>query len=92
MVDGFKETYIHFAESPSPDVAEQKILNYFRAAVEPSMVANLHDAERIAPFANVDVAKHLLKRHGLTNYMDRRTPKRSSAATESGPSDFFHEG
>ena len=44
------------------------MLKTFAAAVQQPVRDALHDSERIAPFANVDVQAGLRKRHGLRGY------------------------
>lgn len=73
MIAGLEDMFVHYAECEDPDAAEQAMLSEFRTTVDAAAAVSLHDPDRIAPFANVDTAKRLLKRHGRTNYKDGQT-------------------
>lgn len=44
------------------------MLDAFASSVDPVTRSQLFDTERVAPFANIEVAKGRYKRHGLSNY------------------------
>lgn len=62
------DLYVHIAAADEPKVAEAEMLRRFAEAVPTAVRQNLHDSERIAPFANVDVQQGLRKRHGLSGH------------------------
>lgn len=88
------ELHVHFAPAVDPDAAEARLLSTFRASVPESVSSTLHDLERVAPFANIDVRKGLRKRHGLTGYkIARTTPPntlKSSQSHAAEPETFQH--
>ncbi|WP_426007641.1 hypothetical protein ACPFL9_05820 [Paenarthrobacter sp. NyZ202] len=59
------DLYVHFAAASDPAGAESNLLRTFAASVPAPAMRTLHDKERIAPFANVEVRKGVHKRHGL---------------------------
>lgn len=70
--------FVHYAAAETPKMAEAQLMKTFAAAVPPSVRRALHDPERIAPFANVEVQTGLRKRHGMTGYkIERSTTKNS---------------
>lgn len=74
--------YVHYAAAESPKLAESRLLKSFAAAVPTSVRATLHDTERIAPFANVQVHSGARKKHGMADYK----LKGATASTISKPS------
>lgn len=73
--------FVHYAAAEDPKSVEAMMLRTFAAAVPQPMRQLLHDSERIAPFANVDVQAGLRKRHGLHECKTRRTNPASSPIT-----------
>lgn len=73
--------FVHYAAAVTPKSKEALMLKTFADAVPPSVRQTLHDSERIAPFANVDVQAGLRKRHGLGGYKTSRANSRTSSAT-----------
>lgn len=67
-LESLDQLYVHFALCDDVSTREQSMLAAFAASVEPERRRRLFDTERVAPFANVDAAKGLAKRHGLSNY------------------------
>ncbi|MCO4261484.1 hypothetical protein NG697_00765 [Pseudarthrobacter sp. MDT3-26] len=67
-LDNLGELFVHYAATEAPKSAEARLLETFAAAVHPSLRRALHDSERIAPFANVQVQDGTLKRHGMAGY------------------------
>jgi hypothetical protein len=74
--------HVHYAATESPKLAEARLLNIFAAAVPPSVRRAVHDPDRIAPFANVEVQAGIRKRHGMAG--DKL--ERAAAKTVVGPS------
>lgn len=66
------DLFVHFAAGDEPKIAEAKMLRRFAKSVPAAVRKNLHDSERIAPFANVDVQQGLRKRHGLSGHKVER--------------------
>jgi hypothetical protein len=64
--------YVHYAAAESPKSAEARLLNSFAAAIPPPVRRALHDPERIAPFANIEVQAGMRKRHGMAGYKKER--------------------
>ncbi|MBV1777677.1 hypothetical protein KRR55_00975 [Paeniglutamicibacter sp. ABSL32-1] len=67
-LEGLDRLYVHFAPCDEVSTREQSIISAFATSIDPAHRRQLFDTERVAPFANVDVAKGLHKRHGLSNY------------------------
>lgn len=67
-LSGLGDLFVHFAPASDPNSMETALLSAFAESVPLASVTNLHDAERVAPFANVDVRPGFRKRHGLANY------------------------
>lgn len=67
-LDNLGELFVHYAAAETPKLAEARLLETFAVAVQPSVRNSLHDSERIAPFANVQVHNGARKRHGLAGY------------------------
>lgn len=65
---GLESLFVHYAKAQTPRLAEDRLLETFAAAVSPSARRAIHDPERIAPFANVEVQAGLRKRHGMAGY------------------------
>ncbi|MFB9652769.1 hypothetical protein [Pseudarthrobacter oxydans] len=72
---GLESLFVHYAKAQTPRLAEARLLETFAAAVPPSARRAIHDSERIAPFANVEVQAGLRKRHGMAGY--KKEPARS---------------
>lgn len=70
--------FVHYAAAGVPKSKEALMLKTFSAAVPPSVRQTLHDSERFAPFANVDVQAGFRKRHGLRGYKTQRANPASS--------------
>lgn len=83
LVD-LESLFVHYAEAQTPRLAEDRLLKTFAAAVPPSARGTLHDPERIAPFANIEVQAGIRKRHGITG--DKL--ERATARTALKPSPF----
>lgn len=66
-LSGIESLAVHYGLSDDPAAVESLMLRTFAASVPAAVRSTLHDAERIAPFANVKVAGGN-KRHGLSNY------------------------
>lgn len=62
------QMHVHYAPCDDVSAREQSMLTAFADGIDPDLRSRLFDTERVAPFANVDVAKGLYKRHGLSNY------------------------
>ncbi len=75
------DLFVHFAPADEPKIAEAMMLRRFAEAVPSAARHEIHDSERIAPFANVDVQQGLRKRHGLSGY---KVGSGSAAKTISG--------
>lgn len=69
---GLESLFVHYAEAQRPRLAEDRLLKTFAAAVLPSARGALHDPERVAPFANVEVQAGMRKRHGMAGYKKER--------------------
>lgn len=67
-LDDLDQLYVHFASCDDVSTREQSMLDAFASSVDPVTQSQLFDTERVAPFANVEVAKGRYKRHGLSNY------------------------
>ncbi|MGX1591388.1 hypothetical protein ACWICO_09710 [Glutamicibacter sp. NPDC055491] len=67
-LESLDQLYVHFAACDDASTREQCMFAAFAASIDPGHRSQLFDAERVAPFANVDVAKGIYKRHGLSNY------------------------
>lgn len=80
--------YVHYAAAESPKSAEARLLNTFAATIQPPARRVLHDPERIAPFANIEVQAGIRKRHGMTGYKNERANATTSpiSATRVGSS------
>ena len=70
--------FVHYTAADAPKSKEALMLRTFAAAVPPSVRQTLHDVERIAPFANVEVQAGLRKRHGLGGYKKQREKSQAS--------------
>jgi hypothetical protein len=70
--------FVHYAAAETPKSAEARLLETFAAAVQPSVRRALHDSERIAPFANVEVQDGVRKRHGMAGYKLARVNTKTS--------------
>lgn len=66
------DLFVHFAAGDEPKSAEAKMLRRFAEFVPAAVRKKLHDSERIAPFANVDVQQGLRKRHGMSGHKVER--------------------
>jgi hypothetical protein len=55
---------VHWATTPEVRHSEEAMLKAFKAGVDPGTRAQLHDPERVGPFANIRVAGGI-KRHGI---------------------------
>lgn len=76
--------YVHYAATESPKPAEARLLNTFAASIPPPVRRALHDAERIAPFANIEVQPGIRKSHGMAGYkLERATAKTALKPTAS---------
>lgn len=67
-LESLDQLYVHFATCDDASTREQSMFAAFAASIDPVHRSQLFDAERVAPFANVDVAKGVYKRHGLSNF------------------------
>jgi len=65
---GLDELYVHYAATGNPRAMEARLIDAFAESIPIQIRAELHDPERIAPFANVEVRPGLRKRHGMTGY------------------------
>lgn len=72
------ELFVHYATADAPISSEALLLKNFAAAVPPSVRRTVHDPERIAPFANVEVKPRVYKRHGMAGYKIQRADAESS--------------
>jgi hypothetical protein len=77
LVD-LESLFVHYAETETPRSSEDLLLKTFAAAVPPSVRIALHDSERIAPFANVEVKAGIRKRHGMDGYKKERANAETS--------------
>jgi hypothetical protein len=81
--------YVHYAPTSDPNGTETALLEAYAESVPASIRRTLHDPERIAPFANVDLRKGFRKRHGLTGYKVQRRSGNvgtlGDTAVEKGP-------
>jgi hypothetical protein len=75
---GLESLFVHYAEAETPRSTEDRLLKTFAAAVPPSVRRALHDSERIAPFANVEVQAGIRKRHGMAGYKKDRANAKTS--------------
>lgn len=76
--------YVHYAAAESPKSAEARLLNTFAATIQPPARRVLHDPERIAPFANIEVQAGIRKRHGMTGYKNERANAATSPIPAAG--------
>lgn len=83
-LEDLDQLHVHFAPCEEDAEHEQSMLVAFAAHINPAQRSRLFDTERVAPFANVDVARNLYKRHGLSNYKvhDRTGARHAPAKTE----------
>ena len=60
-----RETFVHYAESPTPEESKHQLLGRFVAGVTSNAKEFLRDAERPFPFANPEFPRGNRKKHGL---------------------------
>lgn len=77
-LDNLDGLFVHFAAAETPKSAEARLLESFAAAVQPPVRRALHDSERIAPFANVQVQDGTRKRHGMAGYKLQRVNSKTA--------------
>ncbi|WP_146068878.1 hypothetical protein [Arthrobacter sp. ZGTC131] len=78
-LSGLADLYVHYAPASDPAAAESALLNAYAESVPVAVRRQLFDAERIAPFANVNVRHGLRKRHGLAGYKIERSANDSAS-------------
>ena len=64
--------WVHYGSCSDPDDAEAKALRAFAVGVSESARRQLHDPERVMPFANLEYPKGARKRHGVTGAREPR--------------------
>lgn len=74
--------HVHYAAADSPKSTEARLLETFAAAIPHPTRRALHDYERIAPFANIEVQAGIRKRHGITgDKLERATARTALKAS-----------
>lgn len=83
-LEDLNSLHVHYAAADSPRSTEARLLKTFAAAIPHAMRRALHDYERVAPFANIEVQPGIRKRHGMAGYkFERATSKTAVKPTES---------
>ena len=65
---GLDDLFVHYASASDPKSMETALISAFAESVPFASARNLHDAEHLAPFANVEVRQGVRKRHGMAHY------------------------
>jgi transcription elongation factor GreA len=66
---GLDQARVWWAETSAPEEYADAILAAFADAVDPAVVANLHDPTVVVPFANMATPTGLQKDHGITGQL-----------------------
>lgn len=77
------ELWVHYAPTPEFQAAEKQMLRAFADAVSPASRDDLHDRERVMPFANLRGFDDRIKQHGITG----ATGDLNSGNSGNGPDD-----
>ncbi len=65
-LSNINEAFVHYAQTDTPNAAEDAMLRTFCAGVSEETLATLHDSAHPFPFANLEWPPGVRKAHGIT--------------------------